>query len=853
MGMLLADSEKEDLLGTYQELFSEIALKKNRQIALIWYVFQTLLVFISVISENIKWGIIMFRNFVKLSFRQLKKQKLFSFISISGLTVGVTLFLLSLMYFEHELSYDKYIKNGNEIYRLLLGTEDSRFPIFFAGIPEILRTNDENIDICGVNFYYINLMKSGKRLLAADKILFAEKNIFDYFDIKLINGKGSEAINSPYSIIISEKIAQKYFSGESAIGKELKINNKHKFYISGVFKNIPETSHLKTDFISSFNTYKKVFKRAFTQETMSQIHIYTKAKTKKNKQIVTLAVTEYIKTRKWLNKSDNYRCTLQPLNDIHLYSTDLVYDTPERGNAVYVYASLIAGVFVLLLALFNYINLSEAKNLVRIKEFAIRKVIGSDNVKVFVQALAENFLFMFISFSGALCLAGLSLPKFNQLAMRSFRFSELFKPELIIIVLVTCLAIAFIVSFLPLLRVGKIKPSNIFFNKTPIAISKKRFIVSTKQILITIQMIIAVMLFAGFIAVKKQIDFMILKHPGYEKENILVITNPYTQGNTERYKRLRSELLNKPGIKGISAMANIPGQSISNYCAAYKKGKDKTEAKNTGIISVDFEIFNLLGSRIVKGRNFKPDSEYDVINSIIINETAARVHNISENENQILEGIWGSTAPQQVIGIVEDIYTNGMYQRVEPVIYRVRNWSCTNILVKINSGNMTETVNRIETAWKNVAPHWPFRYSFLDETVNNLYKQDKALLELLKIFSIIAFLLNIIGIFGVVSFLLVQKTKEIGIRKVLGAKNIDIFKLVATEYFFIIIISNVVALFITYNFIDKWLNNFAYKTEIGFGFLLMASFLSFGITFLTVGIKSMVAANNNPVESLRIE
>ncbi|MFA8343663.1 MAG: ABC transporter permease [Rhodothermaceae bacterium] len=845
-------SEQEHLLGCYQELFSELGSRRSKFAALIWYLFQIFLAASAVVSENLKWGILMFKNFLKLSFRQLIKQKLFSVINISGLTIGFAVFLLTLMYSDYELSFDDHLKDGDKMYRLIQTSGESRTPIFFSGMPDILRTNDKSLDMCGTDFYSVNVMKSEKKLIATDEIFFAEENVFDYFDIELVKGAKSEAIKSPYSIIISEKIAKTYFPLESPIGKEIEINNAHKFFISGIFKDIPETSHLRTDFIASFNTYKKIFPRAFKQETMSRIHIYTKANEAENEKNVAQAATKYMREREWIHQSEKYNCILQPVKDIHLYSAGLSYDK-ARGSSVYVYSSLLAGVFVLVLALFNYINLSEAKNLIRIKEFAIRKVIGSDNLKIFIQFLAENFLFVFISLLLAILLAGLGLQKFNELTMRSFSFADLFQFKLLIITLLTSLLIVLVVSLFPLIKTSRANIAEIIFNRTSLLVFKHGFRISPKQILITIQVAITIVIFAGFIVVQKQMTYVVDKNPGYNEENIVVVSNPPSSKRRQRYERIKSELLNKPGITVISSMNNVPGSSISNYCSAYKKGKSSEEAVGTGIVNVDYNTFNLLGSQIIEGRNFKLNSEYDAKNSILINETAAKTHNIKGTGDEILEGIWGSEGPQHVVGVVEDIYTKGFYEKVEPIIYRVRNWSCTNILIKINSENVSQTVGEIEMAWKKISPEWPFSFSFLDEKIDKLYKQDQALMELLKIFSIISILLNVIGIFGVVSFALVRKTKEIGIRKVLGAKNKNIFDMVAKEYIAILVVANLAALPLIYFVMTKWLDNFAYKTDLNIWFLLLATVLSFTVTLVTVGIKSISAANSNPVDSIRTE
>lgn len=848
LSVFIPINERDHLLGCYEELFREKTYLKGT----LWYIFQIIVSIPIFVKSNIIWGIIMIINFLKISFRQLFKHKLFGVINISGLTVGLTVFMLMIIYVNHEMSYDKHIKNGDQIFRLLTTMKDVRSVNYYTGFPEFLRTQNQNYDICGVDYYNLSVVKNEKKLIPNVNVVYAEKNVFSYFDIKLKIGDPENVIDSPNSIVISKNIAEKYFPNESAIGKIITIDNKDEFNITGVFEDIPETSHLKFDMLFSFNTYKKLQPHYYTMERRTAIHMYTRAKNGIVDPSLINHIEKYLNSRSWIESNGEFKCELQPLTDIHLFSNDLRWDN-ERGNILFVYAAITIGVFILLIVLFNYLNLLTAKNFSKVKEVAVRKVLGSDTKQLFLQYFSENALFIFTSLVLSIILFALILPFFNQITNRNFDINNLFKFDIILYTAFILVLFSLLLTIIPLLKINKLKITEMLNSKVPVFIFAGTRKITGKHVFITIQLTTTIFLFCLFMGFNSQMQFMINKNPGYESENLLVVQNPWDSNKENRYKNFKNNLINQSGIIDISTIANIPGKNITNYCRANLKGKSKKSAVQSGIVNVSHNTFDIFRSKIIVGRNFNIQSTIDEKSSIIINKTAAESYGNVKVGESILEGIWGSDSPQKIIGIVEDIYIKSMYQKVQPVIYRIRSWSCSNILVKIDKKNIQETIYKIEESWKKAAPDWPANYFFLDERVDQLYKKDRAILDLLEIFTIVALSLCLMGIFGVVSFALLKRSKELSIRKVLGANTIDIIKDINKEYFMIILISNLIAWPIAFALIHKWLNTFAYKTMLDLSLFFISGLSTLLIVLIITVSKTLITSKQNPVKSLRQE
>ena len=857
LGTLQLPTDKNDMLGNYEELYNEIFLK-SRTRANLWYVKQILFSIPVFFFDNIYWGAIMFFNFLKVSARQLTRSKLYSFINISSLVIGITAFMLMLLWVGNELSYDRYVKNGNDIYRVLLHDEGERHLIYFAGILDYLRAQDERIDISGYGKNTYQSIRYNNKHTFLKEISYADPVFLDYLEIDLSIGDRKSVLDNPYSIIISESAAEKLFGYDNPVDEKLVVNNEFTFTISGVFKDLPATSHLSFDLLTSMETLKKMFPKRFEQSGMSTVNFYTRVKTDEQKNLLQKSLLNWYVEQKKLEPDfdkDKYYVELQPLYDIHLYSNDLVWDMADRIDVDYVYGSIVIAILILLLACFNYINLSLAKNLTRSKEIGIRKIIGSNGKQLFLQFLGESFLFVFISFLLSLLMIAYILPGFNNLTGKGFTLLSFITSGNLLIIGSVLGSIILILALLPIRLFSKTNIVSFFTEKSygSFGYSKKRIIFGTKHILVALQFIVTVLICSLFQVVNNQIEFMMNKNPGYNADNVLILDNPWDENVYKRYETFSKAAEEIPGVKMVTCSGNIPGENIWNYCKPHVTGKPETESQSVGIVFIQYKFFEVLDSKIISGRKFYPSENGDDISSVILNKSAAKLFGIEEAGTASLSGIWSFQGPQKVVGIVEDLYTKSLYEKVMPTIYMQLNWSGTNILLKVDGNNIHDTMEKIKTTWAETVPDWPISYRFLDDYVNNLFTKENTILSLLKIFSLIAVLISAMGIFGLISFTVIRKTKEIGIRKVLGASVGRITLNILSEFLLLILLANIIAWPLAYYLSELWLQNFAYTISINLFVFAFAGILALIIALFSGGIKTYLAANLSPVDAIKYE
>ena len=810
----------------------------------------------------------MFRNYLKVAWRNLVRKKLFSVINIFGLAMGLAIFTLICLYVRDELSYDRYNEFANRIYRVntdikVNGSEfkDKDTPAPMAGvlaanyprIQEAVRISENNSI----------LVKKGNETLIEKNAFFADPNLFKVFTLHLLKGNPNTALKDPTSMIISASMARKYFNTTDVIGKTLKINNASFYNITGVFKDVPEQSHLHFNFImamsgmksaqsdfwlsNSFMTYLLV--REGT--TQSELNRYLKETAQKyvEPQLVTVAHSTFAELEK---NGGHYKYSSIPLTKIHLYST-LSSEIEPTGNVRYVYISAIIGLFILLIACINFMNLSTAQSAGRAKEVGVRKVIGSGRRNLIKQFLTESMLTAFIAYVLGIALIIFLLPLLNQLSGKEISLTT----GLVVWLFPALLGVALICGLL-----AGSYPAFVLSSFDPIKILKGKFILKIKDynlrnVLVVFQFTTAIILITGTLVIYRQLDYIRHKDLGYNREHVLVLNNAGSLGDHKQ--SFRKEILQLPGVVSGSLTQNLPTTTENDWNSnAYSKDATMSAGQTQTIVdwNVDANFIPTLQMKMVMGRNFNAAMPTDS-SAIIINETAARMLGFKNPVDANLYDFNSRTQQTDkfhVIGVVKDFNAGSIRYATKPLLMHYSGYG-SQFIFRIKSDNIPGLISKIESRYRSFdqMSSQPFVYSFLDNDFNNLYRGEQRTGNVFTTFAALAIFIACLGLFGLAVYSAEQRTKEIGIRKVLGASVKSIISLLSKDFVKLVILSIVIATPVAWWAMNKWLQNFAYRIGLSWWLFLVAGVLALLIAVVTISFQAIKSALANPVKNLRTE
>ncbi len=810
----------------------------------------------------------MFTNYCKVAWRNLLRKKAFSVINIFGLAMGLAIFALINLYVLDELSYDRYNEFANRIYRVnthikVNGSEfnDKDTPAPMAGA---LVTNYPRIEqvvrISGGNDM---LVKKGDETLSEKNAFFADANLFKVFTLHMLKGNPNNALKDPNSMVISASMAKKYFNTLDVIGKTLKVDNTTLYNITGVIKDVPSESHLHFNFIksmagltssksdfwlsNSFMTY--VLVRKGTSQAELDGYLKQTAEKYAEPQLMNVAHSSFSDLAK---KGGYFKYSSIPLTKIHLYST-LSSEIEPSGNIRYVYISAIIGLFILLIACINFMNLSTAQSSRRAKEVGVRKVMGSGRPNLIRQFLIESLLTALLAFIFSVALIISLLPLLNQLTGKEISLANglstwLFPALLGVAVICGLLAGAY--------------PAFVLSAFDPIEILKGKIVVRIKgytlrNALVVFQFATAIILITGTLVIYRQLDYIRHKDIGYDREQVLVIKNAYLLG--EHQQAFKQEILQLPGVVAGSLTENLPTTTANDWNKnAYSKDATLSASQTQTLVdwAVDAGYIPALKMKMVKGRNFSADMPTDS-SAIIINQTAARSLGFKDPLNAKLYGFNSRTKQTEgfhVIGVVKDFNSGSLRYATEPLVMRYSKYGGQYIF-RIKSANIGHLIAQIESRYHSFdqMSSQPFLYSFLDEDFNNLYKGEQGTGSVFITFAALAIFIACLGLFALAAYSAEQRTKEIGIRKVLGASVKGIIGLLSKDFIRLVVVAIIIATPIAYWAMDKWLQGFAYRINIQWWIFILAGFIAIFIALITVSFQSIKAAIANPVKSLRTE
>jgi putative ABC transport system permease protein len=800
----------------------------------------------------------MFKNLLRVAIRNILKDKVYSFINILGLTIGITCSLFLLLYILDELSYDRYHADAENIYRIVsdIKEPDNAFVWAVAQVPlaEELRDNYPEVKNA-VRFFGIPraLYKNGETQFYEDGFYLADSTVFDMFSYQFISGDRATALDNPFSIVLTEKIAIKYFgTAEKAIGQSLQNQKAEELKVTGVIKDVPLNSHFRFDALISRNTSPDY------QGSWGSFGVFTYIQLPGGYDLDKMYASLGKVIKEKVNPIfDQFHITikyqLQKITDIHLHSK--IQDEAEAGGDIsYIYIFGAVAVFMLLIACINYMNLATARSASRSREVGIRKVMGSQRIQLIFQFLAESIVLALISLAVSMVLIYALLPVFNDLANKELPFSYILQKPVIVTLLLVILFVGIVGGSYPAFYLSSFNPVSVLKGK----LASRGGTVVFRKALVIFQFAISIFMLISTLIVYDQLQFLRNKDLGFTKDHVVRIS---LSGEELRDKSavLVERLRQSPHVAAIGTANSSPGEGIGKNLIKVENNDGTMSDRGIDLYQADFDFVKTMGMTIVEGRDFSRDIISDTTYAVLVNE--AMVRRMSWDNPIGKKFVFDDNDPattndveKRVVGVLKDYHQNSLYDVIEPLMV-VLDRNLGYLFVRTGEGDVRKSLASIEKTWNEVFPNHPFEYTFLDQDFNSQYKADEQRSQIFTAFSGLTIMIACLGLLGLAAFTTEQRTKEIGVRKVIGASVNNLVMLVSKEFFILVGIGMLLAFPVAWYVTNSWLQNFAYRIELEgeWATFLLSALLAFVITFVTVGYHVIRTASANPVKSLRDE
>lgn len=836
--MLLPEIDRGYLWNCYEKDYREIYAHQGKKRARNWLLRQIFSALPVLIKMKISGESIMIRNYIITTFRSIARHKGYAFINIAGLAVGMACCLLIFLWVKHEWSYDRYHKNTEDIFRIVCHwpkdegegwtwrTPPPLAPGLKEKYPEILQSS---------RFYWRNglLVEQGERRFR-ENIGFTDSSLFRIFTLPLVKGNPDGILDDPKSAVISETTAHKYFGNEDPIGQTLVVDERTSFRVTGVMKDIPSNSMLCYPVIVPFSQLEELAKMGALDD-WGDFGYNTFILLQKN---AALAAVED-KVRPFLDDvfdENVVALELQPITRIHLYTLE------GGGPIVYVWIFSAVAVFILIIACINFMNLATARSATRAREIGMRKVVGANRWRIIQQFLSESVLMALVSLIFALILVGLLAQPLARLADLTDG-SQLFDPGILPVFLLVALISGLLAGSYPALFLSSFQPASVLKGR------QKSGSALFRRILVVFQFTVSIFLLVGMILMSRQIAHIGRQPLGFTKEHVVYV--PMNDSLKEKLEPMRQEMLRDPGIHSVAAVSNYMGQGAmwSTGSVEWEGSDTIDEAVSLSMIYVDQELAETFDLKMAAGRFFSKDFETDADN-FVLNEAAIKTMGV-----QSPIGLRLRVANQQghIIGVVEDFNFRSLHSDISPLVLIMDPTYYRYMAIRIGAADVPGTLESIERVYKMFSPKQPFEYRFLDEILDRSYRAEERSRRLFRYAVLLAVFISCLGLFGLASFMVERRTKEIGVRKVLGASKSGIFLLLARSFLAWVLVANIIAWPAAYYFIKRWLQNFAYQTSITLDVFVIAGFITLGLALLTVSWQSLKITRTDPIHTLRHE
>ncbi|MFC1898278.1 ABC transporter permease [Candidatus Cloacimonadota bacterium] len=796
----------------------------------------------------------MLKNYLKIAFRNLIKNKSLSAINILGLAISIAVCFLITLFILHETSYDKFHQNYEDLYRITIKGQISGQPINYAVSMGPLSTT-LTADFPDVEAAVGVFQRGAKQLMSyGDKQFFetslcnATPDLFRVFDYNLIRGSKENVLSEPGSIVLTETLAKRYFGSADPVGEMIFLNETEEYTVSGVCTDLPTNSHIQ------FNAVIQVpFREDIAQNWGSfSAHNYIRLKEGVDpeafeEKIMNLAMEKMGITLEQTGME--FLLYLEPVKDIHLYS-NLSYNLGNNGSITYVYVFSIIALFILIIAYINFINLTTAHHTIRAKEIGVRKIVGANKRKLISQFLLESIILTLISTILAFGLIELLQPIFNKLIGIEIGLNLIKHWKYLIFGFSFMILMAILSGLYPAIYLSSLNPVSVI--KGNVAGNKKSIF---RNILVVFQFIISIALISSTGIIYKQLQHFQNKKLGFDKDHVMLL--PLRSNETiEKAEILKEKFKSITGVSNTCISSNYPGAGASQGHGFFPEGMSEEQPWLMKTMNIDADFVETFKLNILEGRNFDAANEIEGRN-ILVNETLVKEVGwedpigktfkdpfIRENEEMV---------PITVIGVLEDFHVNPLRDKIEPMVIYYNPSNRNFISIRFESGNIFKVIDDIEKLWKEMHPTMPFDYTFLDEHFNNIHRSERNLATTFMYFTVLAILIACLGLFGLASYATERRIKEIGVRKVLGSTVGEIVLLLSKDFSKLVILANIVAWPLAWYAMDKWLQSFAYRTKIGFGVFIYSGLVALIIALITVSFRTIKAANSNPVKALKYE
>lgn len=796
----------------------------------------------------------MFINYLKIALRNLKKYKVYSYINIFGLAIGLACSIFVFIYVFNEISYDKFHENYHQIYRVYVKAQiDNRtLETLGTSAPLAQALKDEYPEILQalrVSDYRDSpsrkaVVRLADKTFEENNVYTVDPNFFDVFTFPVIKGDPHIALAQPNSVVITEATSKKYFRSDNPLGKTLIIDGK-ECQVTGVVENVPVNSHFHFDFLVSSFTFEW---GTGTQWMSSRCNTYVLLSKNQAPEALEARFPEFV--AKYLGeggKKFHWSYWLQPLKDVHLHS-NLKDEFEVNGNIIYVYVFSIIAIFILIIASINFMNLTTAKYTSRFKEVGVRKIVGSTKEQLIKQFLGESIILSFVSLFIALIVVKLLFPAYRNLIGLNLDLNFFNTPFVIPSLIGLALLVGILSGSYPSFFLSSFKPVEIL--KARNLPGAKGGSVLLRNWLIVFQFTVSVILIISTVVVYKQLRYIQNTNLGFDQEQVLVIKDIHLlESQKEAFK---NKILQYPEIVSASICSAVPSTAFNSW-AVIPEGKTADEWTTLRFCVADYDYFNTMGLELVEGRLFSRELSTDT-SAAVLNQEAVKVLGW---ENPIGKKFKRGGSVHTVIGVIKDFHFESMHNKVQKLAIVLSSPSYEFfrrlMAVKISTENFMTTMDHIDSAWNSFSPELPLNFSFLDQDLDSLYRSERRTGHILMLFVFMAVVIASLGLLGLMAFAIHKRTKEIGIRKILGATNLKVVLSLVQEFFMLVMLANIIAWPLGWYAMEKWLENFAYKTTIGIEVLALTACISFTAAIITIGFQVFKAARANPVDSLRYE
>ncbi len=808
----------------------------------------------------------MVKNYLTIAWRNILKHKGYALINITGLSTGIACCLLILLYVQNELSYDTFHRDADNLYRFtreFVGSAPMQFPYTPLPLVPDLQTEFPGIQTMRVagNGPW-SLIRHEQHQFQETRIYWADSNAFDFFTFPLEQGNPATALATPNSVVITKEMAAKYFGTENPLGKIINVDNTYDLTVTGVMRPLPANTHFHPDFLASFSTRYPFFSPANWQEWGSNF-IYTYFKLPPDYSLDRFQAQLPAFLQKYA--SQGHKTTVlhvQRVTDIHLHS-HLDGELEPNGDSTVVLLFTVISLFVLLIACINYMNLATARSALRMKEIGIRKTLGAGRSKLIAQFMGEALLISFVSLLVGVTMSELALPAFNNLAGKTLSSSFILNPSLALTAAGIGLLVGLLSGGYPALILSSLRPVTILKGSGNPTVAGRRL----RQVLVVSQFTISTALIVCTMVVRHQMDFVRTKNLGLDKDRVLLVSIP-DSAVRNRFDLIKADFRAQAGVVDVGGAQIAPAQALVNSNAfppalASASPLARSEPARFAsewvfrFVSVDDELFSTLNIPLAAGRYFSRAFPTDA-SAFIINELAVKKYGWKSADEAIgKELISGFGGPQQeigpIVGVVKDVHFESLHEPVKPMVYLYRPRFVGSFVIKIAADDVRGTYAALEREWHRIVPNWPFVNKFLDRDFEALYRSDERVGSVFASFSMLAIIIACLGLTGLGAFVIEQRTKEIGIRKVLGATIGQLVLLLTFDFMKLVALAFVIASPLADLAMNNWLKDFAYRVTIGPGIFLVAGGVAILIAWITVSTLSVKAALADPARALRYE